>query len=401
MKQGDKYMKVVMLVLAIMVTGYLLYSLVRSGSRGVETAQAVLYSTTQSARTQGFLVRQETVIPSGYHLVMATKPEGAKVAKGEEVALSLGSDAARQRQEEILDKAAQLEQLRQALTLQDTLTDTESVSQAISLSAAEFSAQVAKGDLESGSELKALVLRQMVGGQDKTALSRQIESLESELEALRSSASRDTVSITAQEAGYYSAVADGWESLLAPSFLSSVTLEEYQNLWQSQDSPKSPGSNAGKLITASQWYYGALVEPRVLEGMEEGDTLTVRLEGDRELEMTVSRAVKGEEQGLLVLTSRDRLDWVSAERRMEADVVFRSYSGLRVPKEAVCYDNEKGVAGVYVLVGGKARWKTVELLYDLGDAYIARLDQSSTSNLWPQDEILLETQGLYDGKVVE
>ena len=135
--------------------------------------------------------------------------------------------------------------------------------------------------------------------------------------------------------------------------------------------------------------------------MEEGDSLTLLLDGSRELEMTVTRAVKGEEQGLLVLTSRDRLDWVSAGRRMEADLIFRSYSGLRVPKEAVCYDNEKGVAGVYVLVGGKARWKTVELLYDLGDAYIARLDQSSTSNLWPQDEILLETQGLYDGKVVE
>ena len=66
----------------------------------------------------------------------------------------------------------------------------------------------------------------------------------------------------------------------------------------------------------------------------------------------------------------------------------------------MCYSEESGSAGVYVLVGTKAVWKDIQLLYDSGDTYIAALDQSSTTNLWPEDLILLDTQGLFDGKLV-
>ena len=125
-------------------------------------------------------------------------------------------------------------------------------------------------------------------------------------------------------------------------------------------------------------------------------------EVNRELEMTVTRADRsGTEYGLLVLSSDWQLFDVSAQRVLQADVIFRSYAGLRVPKEAVCYSEESGSAGVYVLVSGKAVWKNVELLYDNGENYIAALDQSSTENLWPEDLILLDTRELYDGKVVE
>lgn len=404
MKQGDKYMKVVMLVLSLMIASYLLYSLISSGSGGADTTQAVLYATTDSVSVQGFLVRQETVIPADYELIFPTKTEGAKVANGEEVALSLRSEDAWERQEEIRDLEAQLEQLQAALSLQDQLTDSASVTRAISQSAAEFAAQVARGTLEDtqGGELKALVLRQVVGDGDKAALGRQIAALTTELAALELTASRDTVAVTAQGSGYYSAVADGYEGLLTPEFLSTVTAEQFRNLWDSEQTPKTPGTNAGRLIASSQWYYAVLVEPEVLQGMEEGDRLTVYLDGsgDRELKMTVYRISRGEEQGLLVLTSRDNLSAISAQRRLNASLIFHSYSGLRIPKEAVCYDNEAGTAGVYVLVNSKAVWKNVVLLHDVGDAYIAELDQSSTNNLWPQDQILLHTEGLYDGKVV-
>ena len=69
-------------------------------------------------------------------------------------------------------------------------------------------------------------------------------------------------------------------------------------------------------------------------------------------------------------------------------------------REAICFNEEKQETGVYVLVNQEAVWKAVTLLYEVGDAYIAELDQSSTWNLWPEDLILTRTEGLYDGKVV-
>ena len=86
MKQGKQFMKAIMLVLALMVASYILYNVVRSASSGVPTAQAVLYAASDGVSVEGFVVRQETVIPAAYDLVLPTKGEGEKVACGEEVA---------------------------------------------------------------------------------------------------------------------------------------------------------------------------------------------------------------------------------------------------------------------------------------------------------------------------
>lgn len=405
MKQGKQFMKVIMLVLALMVASYILYNVIRSASSGVPTAQAVLYAASDGVSVEGFVVRQETVIPAAYDLVLPTKGEGEKVACGEEVAVTLRSAAAQERQEEINRTEQELEQLRLALTYQSQLTDNEAVAQRLASSAASFAGQVAQRRLDAaraaGQELRSLLLRQSVGTSDTGAIQAQISQLQQQLDSLEASAASDTKSITAEAAGYYSAVADGYEALLTPQTLESLSVSDFQSLWK--EAATAPAQNAGRLIASAQWYYACTVESRYLEDLEVGDSLRVSLgsEVDLELKMTVVRVHREEEQGLLVLSSQDHLASVSALRRLNADVIFHSYNGLRVPREAVCYNEESGSAGVYVLEGAKAVWKDIQLLYDNGDTYIAALDQSSTSNLWPEDLILLDTQELFDGKLVK
>lgn len=405
MKQGKQFMKVIMLVLALMVASYILYNVIRSASSGVPTAQAVLYAASDGVSVEGFVVRQETVIPAAYDLVLPTKGEGEKVACGEEVAVTLRSAAAQERQEEINRTEQELEQLRLALTYQSQLTDNEAVAQRLASSAASFAGQVAQRRLDAaraaGQELRSLLLRQSVGTSDTGAIQAQISQLQQQLDSLEASAASDTKSITAEAAGYYSAVADGYEALLTPQTLESLSVSDFQSLWK--EAATAPAQNAGCLIASAQWYYACTVESRYLEDLEVGDSLRVSLgsEVDLELKMTVVRVHREEEQGLLVLSSQDHLASVSALRRLNADVIFHSYNGLRVPREAVCYNEESGSAGVYVLEGAKAVWKDIQLLYDNGDTYIAALDQSSTSNLWPEDLILLDTQELFDGKLVK
>lgn len=109
------------------------------------------------------------------------------------------------------------------------------------------------------------------------------------------------------------------------------------------------------------------------------------------------RAGNGE-TSLLVLSGDSHLPSVTLLRRQACTLIFETYSGLRVPKEALHVD-EEGNTGVYILEGAVARWKPVEILYASSDDYVAALDQSSTDTLWPGDEILLGSN-LYDGKVV-
>ncbi len=85
-------------------------------------------------------------------------------------------------------------------------------------------------------------------------------------------------------------------------------------------------------------------------------------------------------------------------RSQSANVTFATYSGLRVPKQAVRVD--EGQPGVFVLENTAEKWKPVEILYDNGETYIVALDRSSTANLWPGDEIIIDEKDVYNGKVV-
>jgi len=104
-------------------------------------------------------------------------------------------------------------------------------------------------------------------------------------------------------------------------------------------------------------------------------------------------------RSILVLSSEDYIKDAIAMRSQSAQLIFADRTGLRVPKAAI-YVNDEGETGVYVLVGAEARWKSVEVIYDLGENYIVRLDKTDTKNLWPEDEIILTSQELYNGKVI-
>ena len=108
-----------------------------------------------------------------------------------------------------------------------------------------------------------------------------------------------------------------------------------------------------------------------------------------QLDMTVER-VGNNEAGykLLVLSCDKYMQNVTLLRQQSADVVFNSYQGLRVPKDAVRVE-DVGQTGVYVLEGATARWKPITILHDNGESYVVELDKTSTANLWPGDEIII------------
>ena len=148
------------------------------------------------------------------------------------------------------------------------------------------------------------------------------------------------------------------------------------------------------------WRY--VVPAADAKDVETGDSVQVTFARDFYVPITMHvRRIGGNEAGyrLLVLESENYMQSVTMLRQQSADVVFESYTGIRVPKDAVRVD-ENGRTGVYILEGSLARWKQIEILHDMGESYIVTLDKSSTANLWPGDELIINAKDLYDGKVV-
>ena len=402
MKQGKHYTTVILWIFLAAIAAYLAYSVVSSLTEPLTTATVIEYEAGAGCYTTGFVVRDEQVLTSSYDITVITCAEGAHVGANDAVATGYLSDGAQQRQSRIQSLQEQLTQLQYAYSAQSSLADQAALDEQIAgnlLSLAKFTARRDMNSAQDLSpELKGLVLRRLAGAGDSETIRTQLETVQDELSRLRSQAASDTRAITAGFAGTYSGVADGYEAVLTPDVLLTLTVQDYNAV-----EPQSVPENAiGKIIRGSTWYYVTALPASELKDVKEGSYVQLLFARDvyDQIEMRVERVGQNEAgYRLLVLSCSQYMQNVTLLRQQSADVVFNSYQGLRVPKDAVRVD-EAGKTGVYTLEGATARWKPITILHDNGESYVVELDKTSTANLWPGDEVIIHAKNLYDGKVV-
>ena len=401
MKQGKSYFTVILWILLAAIAAYFGYNVVSSLYAPLMTATVTPYEAGAGYYASGFVVREEELLYSQYGTTVLNCAEGAHVAANDTVATGYRSEDAKTRQTRIDELSGQIEQLQYAWSAVSSVYDQAALDADIAGDLAQLSRYLALRDMNSVSdlspELKGLILRRTGSGSDSDSLQSRISALQAELETLEAQSAGDTSAILAGKAGTFSAAVDGYESVLTPERLMEMTVAEFESV-----QPDETDANAiGRLVTSATWYYACVVPASELSGVEEGDRATLTFARDyyQPVTMRVAR-LGGNEAGsqLLVLSSDRALQNVTLLRQQSAEIVFTSYSGLRVPKSAVRVEN--GQTGVYILEGTLAKWKPITILHDTGESYVVTLDTSSTNNLWPGDELIINAKNLYDGKVV-
>ena len=401
-KFGKFYNRIIVLIAVAALLLYAGYMALNYFRDPLSTILAVEASVSEGRSVEGWVVREEQLLTSSSAITVPERSEGEKVGAGQVVAMGYSDADAQTRQDQIELLSAQLEQLTYATTVAAEAGDTTSLDDAVFQQLTAWAKLTASQSLSESVDvstaLKGLILRHGADDGALTALNSQIAQLQSQLTSLETQAVGDTTSINSPVAGYFSADVDGYEQVLTPELLSTMSIAQLESL-----EPAAISSNAfGRLITSSRWYYVAAVPTENLKELDVNDTATVQfaISGSESLPMQVERLGDDENgQSLLVLSSESSLQSVTLLRRQQADIILRSHHGLRVPKEAIRTD-EAGNTGVYILETTSAQWKPVTLLYDDGDSYVVALDKSATDNLWPGDEIIVNAKELYDGKVV-
>ncbi len=401
MKQGKSYFTVILWILLAAIAAYFGYNVVSSLYAPLMTATVTPYEAGAGYYASGFVVREEELLYSQYGTTVLNCAEGAHVAANDTVATGYRSEDARLRQTRMDELSGQIEQLQYAWSAVSSVYDQAALDADIAGDLAQLSRYLALRDMNSVSdlspELKGLILRRTGSDSDSGSLQARISTLQAELETLEAQSAGDTSAILAGKAGTFSAAVDGYESVLTPERLMEMTVAEFESV-----QPDETDANAiGRLVTSATWYYACVVPASELSGVEEGNRASLTFARDyyQPVTMRVAR-LGGNEAGsrLLVLSSDRALQNVTLLRQQSAEIVFTSYSGLRVPKSAVRVEN--GQTGVYILEGTLAKWKPITILHDTGESYVVTLDTSSTNNLWPGDELIINAKNLYDGKVV-
>lgn len=402
MKEGKLYTKVILWIFLAAVVCYFGYYIFSAIYAPLTTAAAIEYEAGSGSYTTGFVVRDEAVIRSGYGITTMVVSEGERVSRGQTLATGYLNEDAQQRQVQIAELEDQLEQLKYAASYSAEVEDQAVLDGEIYSQLIHMSKYVARRDMNSAADrtaaVKGLILRRMSSDADNAAVDQRIKDLNLQLEELQAQTVGDTMAVQASASGYFSGSVDGYETVLTLSALDAMTVDSFQQIRPGE----APGDAVGKLISGSTWYYVTVVPTAQTQDVRVGDDVPVSFASDFYDDLTMEVARLGKDEGgtrLLVLSCDSYMQDTTLLRQQSADVVFSSYSGLRVPKEAVRV-NENQQPGVYVLEGSTASWKSIRILHDNGESYVVALDKSSTENLWPGDEIIVGAKNLYDGKVV-
>ena len=350
----------------------------------------------------GWVVRDEEIFHSDAVTLTHTLGEGQKVGFGQAIAMTYDNAKALDTVAEIDTLELQLQQLEFALTSTLDSDAALKLDNTITASILALRQNLSTGDYAAASDdisaLKAAVLKSSHSYSSVEDIQADIEDVQSRISQLKGSLS-GSQAVVAPRPGVYSAVCDGYESVLTPELLSDLTPTAL-----AQVSPTGDDGNVGKLIYGDTWYYAANVDASYADKLRPGQSVTLRMAKGLSQDVTVQvRSVSSPENGqvAIVLQCRNYLPQTTQLRHQAAELVLRSYQGLRVPTTSLRQDDQ-GHTGVYCVAGISARFKPVQIIYR-GDNYTLvrpTEDATGTAILRSGDEVIVTANKLENGTVV-
>ena len=421
------------------------------------TTLAYSYSVEESMEANGYVVREEQVLPDapGAYLRLR-RGEGERVSAGGTVATVYRDQDSLEMQTQIDTLTARLEQLRyakeSAMGVEVTSRLDSQIFQNILLYASALASDRLDKAEERGAQLRTQILKRDYTHDSPESIDSEIAELESRLETLGIQSARVAWQITAPVSGLYSAVTDGYEDILTPRNVRNLAPSELAALVGTSGNEETAQSESvGKLVTGDVWYYIAVLTEKDMEEVERhiisGDALSLRFSKglERDFPVTLENVGPQENGRVTALFRCDRyLSEVTIPRHQKAQIVFGTVTGLRVPKEALriltqtvepLEENAPDTSaeetsetdsaletsetprtwsvtqtitgsqtmGLYCVLGTQARFKPVKVLYT-GENFLlvesAVSSGSETLRLRSGDEVIIQAEDLYDGKVV-
>lgn len=420
MKESTLVNKVIIGVICAAVILYFAVYLALGFKPDLVTTTAYAYSVDIGTEASALLVRDEQVISTTGQYVDILLDEGEKVSKGGQIALIHASQDSLETRQTIQSLEAEIQQLEYSLSTGTQATNSSKLDEEVISSMVAIRSLAASGDL-STLEDSALHLRTMVFQRDysygNTEAATQIKQLisdkQKQLDSLNASLSQVSQTITSPASGCFSGEVDGFESLITPSMLSSLTMQQLNELLHKEVA--DPPAALGKVVTNNTWYLATLIDQPSVEGLLEGKTYKISFSDDYYgmISMNLERLVMENDQTMAIFSTNTNLSDTTLLRQQTVDIIAQQVEGIRIPRQALRVNTETvtddqgnqsqvNSYGVYTVVGTQAEWQEVKVVYSDNDSFylVQPVDETASSRLRAGDEVILNTTNITDGMVV-
>ncbi len=420
------FKRILVAALTILALVYVTYLLISANFDMYPTENAVLTTVTDTISTDGFIIREETVINDDSNGILSySVSNGSAVEANSEIAkvFSNESDAVANSRADALDERVRMLQESQKSSLMGTVS-VDVINNNIKNNLISYLNDVNKYDVgTAGSDadklLNSINQRQLLTGKISN-FNAQISQLSAEAASLRGSSGASIGTVTTPKAGYFTEFLDGYENAYPFSEIDVMTLDDYHNIGSSS----IPSNTAGKVISNVNWFVACEVTDDQASAISiyDGDiTVLLSAASSDPIPATLRRVQRNSGGNALVILECDYMDNRLLEARFESvEIGMGTYTGLRVSKRAIhddyvtrtTYDeNDKPhkerqkVQGVYVLYGSEVQFKQISILYSTKDYVICDtspddkvLFNGETISLY--DKVIVKGDDLYDGKVI-
>lgn len=408
MKQNHPLMRIISVFFAVFIVAYIGMQIWRHFYNPVETVTAVRGEVEESLLLDGTIVREEHVLQAGgTGALEISAAEGERVGRGDLVASIYADDEAIRVNRNVAELDARIKKLQSVASQGTSLVDIETVDRAIVETMGSLLSYAEQDRVEHGTgaaeSLKTRILSREYIHRDKTDVQETIKRLQGERAELAKQIETARKRISADVAGFFSREVDGYESILMRSQLESMTPESYREINETVSATPQDDNVIGKIVTDYVWSYVAVVSNEDAEKFREGRRVTLKFEDISypSVPATVKQITTDTDgNALVVIDCSVHIADFTLPRKLRAEVVLRTYSGLRIPREALRV-NEEEQTGVYCQIDAQVKFKPVETIYETDSYYLVAYDSTNTKGLLLYDEVVVSAKGLEDRKIIK
>lgn len=409
-KNSDAIRKdaVVMIIVLLIIAGYIFAECYKATHIDVETITAVTSTVYDTIEAKALVIRDEHIVSSNAGAVtVAGVDDGAKVKVNGNIAMEFSSEenarnyAALKDLHKQLDYYIELESKAAGLATDIETIDRDIMNDINSYVRAANAGSVDKLSAYTDDLNDRLTRRQMIIGQtiDFSAVKGE---LQGQINAIDANVCKPTGYLTTEQSGIFSSYTDGFETAFNYKDVLKLDAVALQSYIEQAENVQKNTQSFGKLITAYEWYFCALVNAADVKGIKNGSTIDVAIkDSDKVIKCRVAAGAEpelGVEQTVLVLQCSQLDADITSMRLEDIEIRYNAYSGFKVPSSAIHID-ENGKKCVYALVANQVSQREGEIIYSTKDYSVFAYDPNNSKSIRFYDQIITKGKDLHDGKV--
>lgn len=330
---------VILAFLAIMI--YIIYLVVRLIINPTDTVYVEMGQIQEEETATGYIIRDETVLKGEKYKngIEQIKTEGEKVAKGDAIFRYYSNN-----EDELIKKIQELDaKIDEAMSEPDNplTSDTRVLEEQIDKSINNL---YNESDLTKITESKKEILNNMTR---KAKLTGELSPAGSYLKKLvverqdyENQLNSGAEYLSATRSGVVSYRVDGYEELLTTDDFGKYNKEFLENL-NLKTGQIIPSSNeSGKIIDNYQCYIVCILDSEYAKQAEVGDKLKLRLPSGAEVDATIEYKTVEDNDYIITFRIEKNVDELISYRKISFSIIWWSESGLKVPNQAISYEQK-------------------------------------------------------------